>query len=216
MRIDYGVTWREGTLPPATGKLELLTDELRLEGLANARTISREIPYDELAAVRVGRSPADRIDGRPTVVLEPRKGAPIMIATVAQSSAVGEIVERLATLQSASIGTLRTAIVIPIRKNAAGAVRALLEAGPPFDPEELGGLAAHEVFVTASEAVFVFESRVGARPLARLFSEPTMWKAAAAWRKHLAGTPRVAEEIYSWRRSEGGQSVRRNGSTDAV
>src|SRR5215210_180134 len=176
-RMDYGVTWEEGALPPATGKLELLTHELRLEGLANARALCREIPYDELAAVRVGRSAAERINGRPTVVLERRSGAPITIATVAQSGVVGEIVERLATLQSAATGTQRTAIVMPIRKNAAAALRALLQAGPPFDPEALEGLDAHEVFVTATEAVFVFESRVGARPLAKLFSEPTMWKA---------------------------------------
>ena len=216
MEIDYGVTWREGALPPATGKLELLPRELRLEGLAESCPVVREIPYDGLAAVRVGRSAAERIDGRPTVVLERRAGVPITIATVAQSGVVGEIVERLASLQSGATATRRTAIVLPLRKGAAAAVRALLEAGPPFDPEELPGLDAHDVFVTASEAVFVFESRLGGRPLARLLGDPALWKAAAAWRKHLAGPPRVAEEVYVWRRPEVGDAVRSNGSTDAV
>ena len=98
MRKCYGVVWREGTLPLATGKLELRTRGLRLEGLAASRSTAREIAYEGLVGVRVG-SVADQIEGQPTVILERRTGSPIMIATVPQPSLVGEIAKRLTALQ---------------------------------------------------------------------------------------------------------------------
>jgi hypothetical protein len=92
--MSYGVVWREGTRPPSTGKLELLARALSLEGLAG----SREIAYDSVAGVRVGRTSADRIYGRPTVVVETTSGPPLAIMAVGQPGLVGEIAERLVTL----------------------------------------------------------------------------------------------------------------------
>jgi hypothetical protein len=139
MQMRYGVVWREGTFPPATGALELLPHELRLDGLADSRPTARKIPYDGLVGVRVGRSPRERIDGRPTVILERRTGLPITITTVAQPGAVGEIVERLAALQLGAEGTRRTAIVVPIEEAARDDVRNLLEAGPHSTPRSWQG-----------------------------------------------------------------------------
>jgi len=201
MRKSYGVVWREDMLPLATGKLELLPRGLRLEGLAGQHAAAREIAYEGLVGVRVGRA-ADRIDGRPTVILERRTGLPITIATVPQSSLVGEIAERLTALQLGPEATRRTALVIPLKKEAHEAVRGLLEAGPPFDPEQTTGLDRHEVFLTSEEAVFVFESKLGAEALEPLLAEPELWEAAAAWRDHLAGPPRLAEDVFSWTRGE--------------
>jgi hypothetical protein len=79
---SYGVVWREAALPPAAGKLELRARRLRLEGIADARPVLREIG-----------------------VREPER-------------------------------------------RAHEAVRALLDAGPPFDPEQATGLVRHEVFLT--------------------------------------------------------------------
>ena len=95
MRTSYGVVWREKDEPLAVGKLELRPSGVRLEGLDG----SRDIPYRLLAGVRVGRLAGERIDGRPSVVLERHTGGPIMIATVAKPSLMGEIVEKLAALQ---------------------------------------------------------------------------------------------------------------------
>jgi hypothetical protein len=95
MRTSYGVVWREEDEPLAAGKLELRPSGLRLDGLDG----SRDIPYGLLAGVRVGRLAGERIDGRPSVVLERHTGGPIMIATVAKPSLMGEIVEKLAALQ---------------------------------------------------------------------------------------------------------------------
>ena len=98
MSMSYGVVWQEGTLPPGIGKLELLPRAFSLEGLADSRPVGREVPYEGLVGVRVGRTSAERINGRPTVVVEPRRGLPISIATVDRPSLVGEIVERLSAL----------------------------------------------------------------------------------------------------------------------
>ena len=97
MRMQsYGVVWREGTLPLASGKLELRSDALRLDGMAGGRHVSRDLAYDSLVTVRVGRSAAERIGGRASLVLERRSGEPIAIASVSQPGVVAELAERLA------------------------------------------------------------------------------------------------------------------------
>ena len=91
--------------------------------------------------------------------------------------------------------------MLPLKAGARGEVRALLDAGPPFDPEGIEGLVRHEVFLTASEVVFLFESDLGIDALAPLLSEPDLWQAAVAWHEHIDGSPRVAESVFSWSRS---------------
>ena len=199
MRTTYGVVWREGHKPLARGKLELLPRAVRLDGMSGSEPASREIAYDYLSEIRIGRSAEERIDGRPCLVLEPRTGDTLAIASVAQSGVIAEIAERLAALQLGSESRRRLAIVLPLREESHEAVRALLAGGPPFDPEALG-LDRHQVYLTASEAVFVFESDLGASALEPLLQQPELWKSAAAWHDHLAGPPRIAEDVFSWTR----------------
>jgi hypothetical protein len=202
MNTTYGIVWREGDLPPVTGRLELLPTLLRFEGGVNSHAVTRELDYASLTAVRVGRSARERMDGRPTIILERRSGLPITIATVAQPSLVSEIAERLTALQLGA--GRRTVFVVPLREGSQDAVRELLEDGPPFDPAEAPGLDRHEVFLTANEAVFLFESPLGAAALESLLTEPDLWEAAAAWREHLAAPPRIAENVYAWSRPRNG------------
>jgi hypothetical protein len=199
MQRSYGVVWREGDRPLVAGKLELLPRALRLEG----RDRLRDIPYERLAGVHVGRSAADRIDGRPSVVLERRDGDVFTIAAVAQSNLIGEITERLTELQLGAQQSRRLAVVLPLKPGAHDEVRALLDAGPPFDPAGVQGLDRHEVFLTPNEVVFFFESGLGADALAGLLSEPELWQAAASWREHVGGPPRVGEDVFSWSRVDG-------------
>jgi hypothetical protein len=198
MQATYGVVWREGTVPPAVGKLELLPRALRLEGLER----SQQIPYEEVAAIRIGRTPSDRINGGPAVVVERRHGDPIIIATVAQPSLVGEIAERLAALQLGARPIGRIVVVLPLKRDAHDTVIRLLEAGPPFDPASIRGLDRHEVYLTSDEVVFVFESKLGADALAPLLADQRVWEAAAAWRECIAGAPRIAEDVFSWARGD--------------
>lgn len=198
MQKSYGVVWREGDSPLAAGKLELLPFGIRLEGVER----EQEIPYELVSSVRVGRLADERIDGQPSVVLERRTGAPVTIATVATPSLVGEIVERLAALQLGGETVMRVAIVLPIKPGSKEEVRALLEDGPPFDPAEIPGLERHQVFLTADEAIFAFDSSAGEGALAPLIADPELWRAAAAWREHIGGSPRIAEDAYSWTRPD--------------
>ena len=197
MQRSYGVVWREGSGPLAAGKLELLAHGLRLDGLES----SYEIAYEDLVAVRVGRTTSERVDGRPSVVLVRVHGDPVTIATVAQPSLVGEIAERLAAMQLDAAPPRRLAVVVPLKPNAYDSVRDLLAEGPPFDPEQIPGLDRHEVFLSHDEAVFVFDSGAGADALT-LLAEPDFLRAAITWREHIAGAPRVAEDVYSWKRIE--------------
>ena len=200
MRTSYGVVWREGTRPLARGKLELLPRAMRLEGMTGSTPTTREIAYDYLSEIRIGRSLEERIDGRPSLVLAPRTGDTLSIASVAQSGVVAEIAERLSALQFGEHVSRRIAVVLPLRAEARDAVRALLAAGPPFDPEALG-LDRHDVFLTASEAVFIFESELGAAALEPLLQDPELWQSAAAWHDYLAGPPQIAEDVFSWTRT---------------
>ena len=54
------------------------------------------------------------------------------------------------------------------------------------------------MLLTTAEAIFLFESGLGNDALTPLLSEPGFWRVAAAWRDHLAGPPRLADEVYSW------------------
>jgi hypothetical protein len=94
-----------------------------------------------------------------------------------------------------------TLIGLTIKPGSHDAVRALLEAGPPFDAETIDGLVRHEVFLTASEVVFLFESTLGREALAKLLSE------AEAWREHVDGPPRIADNVFSWSRPEQPEDV---------
>jgi hypothetical protein len=207
MHKTYGVVWREGSLPLATGMLELRPRDLRFEGLADSRPAAQTIAYEELAGVHIGRSSAERIEGRPSVIIERRTGLPVTLTTVAQTTLLGEIVERLTALQVGGEARRRTVVIVPIQEDAHDAVRALLDAGPPFNPSQLPGLDRHEVFLTLDEVIFLFDSSFGAHAIEPLLADSELWKAAASWHEHLAGPPRIAEEIYAWRRGSNGSTV---------
>ncbi len=98
MYTSYGVVWREGVSPLARGKLELLAGALKLTGIAGSEDIAREIPFGELAAVHVGRSSADRLNGLASLVVQPIAGERVTLSLVGQPGALGELAHRLAGL----------------------------------------------------------------------------------------------------------------------
>jgi hypothetical protein len=92
----------------------------------------------------------------------------------------------------------RVTLIVPLKKDRIEQARALIDAGPPFDPGTKG-LERHEVFLTDTEAVFLFEGPNAADVVQRLARNPAAWKAAMQWRPLLAGAPRLAHSAYSWR-----------------
>jgi hypothetical protein len=95
MQQTYGVVWTDGESPTTSGSLEFRAEGLLLAG----RNRTEHVPYAELKSVRVGRSNGDRLDGRPSLLLERAGGARLTIAAVGQTVVVRELAERLAALQ---------------------------------------------------------------------------------------------------------------------
>jgi hypothetical protein len=87
-----------GDEPLSRGKLELLPHVLRLDGLTGSERAVREIAYDDLSVVRVGRSKTERLKDKPALVLERRSGPAIRVAAASQSWVVNELLERLVAL----------------------------------------------------------------------------------------------------------------------
>ncbi len=96
-------------------------------------------------------------------------------------------------------GTCRhcLAVVVPLREGMKEVAADFLAEGPPFAPEALG-LARHQVFLTDSDAIFVFETDEGLTSLEQILAEPDFWTVAPAWEHLAAGEPRVATIAYEW------------------
>lgn len=134
MRETYAISWREAEGRVYSGKLEVEARGLRLAGATGQGAAALEIPFGDLSVVRVGRSPAERMDGRVTLVLERRAQGPVRIASVAQTGIVSELAERLASLRPGPAAPMKRAVVVvPIREGVHEHVRKLVEQGPPFD-----------------------------------------------------------------------------------
>lgn len=199
-RLEQAVLWREADGVVRTGKLELGDERLTLAGSAPGGGLAAvRIRYDDLASVRIGRSSAERVQGSPALVLERSSGSPVHVAALNGGGTfeAGDLLAGLIAERNAV--TARVAVVLPIRKGTSDRARALVEQGPPFDPERLP-FERHHVFVSEREVVFLFEGPDVGRAAERLIREPSVWKAAAAWRACLAGPPRLVEEAYGWSR----------------
>ena len=194
MRVSYAVTWRYGEDETRSGRLELTPDGL---AFANGSTVET-VAYRDLRGVRVGRSLADRISHRQTLVLERRTGGPIRIAGVGQAGIISELAEHLAPLLGEEHAMSRAVVVLPLREGASARAAELLRRGPPFDPAAVG-LERHNVFLSDQEAVFVFEADTP-DTAERLVGEGSFWSAASAWKDLVAGPPRLADDVYSWLR----------------
>lgn len=197
MRASYAITWQESGAKPRSGRLELKPRGLGFEGSNGNGATIEEVDYGELSAVRIARTPGDRLAGRPTLVLERRAGSPIRIAGVAQPGIISELAEHLAAFHPGEEQTLsRVVVILPLKEGAHDRAAAVIERGPPFDPKE-AGLERHQVFITDREAIFVFEADA-ADAVNRLAKDMTLWGAAEAWKDLVAGPPRIAEETFSW------------------
>ncbi|HET7857213.1 MAG TPA: hypothetical protein VFL41_12225 [Gaiellaceae bacterium] len=206
MRATYAVSWQERPGDMSSGKLELRPRGIAFEGSNGTGSRSAEVEYREISAIRIARVPAERIAGRPTLVVERRGAPPIRIASVAEAGIVSELAEHLARLHlGEELAVSRALVVVPLKPGTRERVKALVRAGPPFDPYS-GGLDRHHVFLTEQEAVFVFE---GATPdaIQRIVETASVWSAAPDWADLAAGPPRVAEDVYDWVRPEVPENV---------
>src|SRR6266480_4002438 len=109
MQTTYAVTWANGE-GLHSGKAELRAKALRLE----AGDDHLEVRYDDLSGVAIARDSAERISGRPTLVLARQEGGKIRLASTAQLGIVSELAERLAALHLGHlVARHRIVVVLP-------------------------------------------------------------------------------------------------------
>jgi hypothetical protein len=196
MQLTYAVSWQQPDRSPGSGRLELGADALLLEGRNGGSAVSHAFPYAEISGFRVARSSRERLQDRPTLIVDLGGEGPLRIAGVAQPGIVSELASRLATVRQDLRPSERLALVVPLKPGAKPKAESLLAQGPPFDPADLG-LESHEVFLTEHEAVFVFEG-VPSVLLSRSAEHETIWAAAAVWESLVEGSIRFAERAYAW------------------
>ena len=139
----YAVKWREPDGQTFVGRLALGPRTLRLVGRtpgADGPTVDRQIGYAELQGLRIGSRGADRLDGRPALVVERADGAYLVADAGMGAPIVQELVDRLADLRLAA--PRKATVVVPLKEGAIDRVRELVAQGPPFDPADTPLIAA--------------------------------------------------------------------------
>lgn len=134
-------------------------------------------------------------------MLERSDGDAVRITSVDQPGIVAELAQRLAALHfERELSLTRVAVIVPLIEGAGDRARALLAAGPPFDPATWE-LEEHHVFATNSEVVFVFEAYDDG-VLERLVRNSTLWASTSEWTEIVAGAPHIAPAVSSWSRPQ--------------
>ena len=96
MEAAYAVTWHEEGRPAYAGRLEVGSSFFRFEGSGpRGRLLSQLLYFRDLAAVRIGRAPEDRIAGRPALVIERRSGPSVHVATLGDPGTLHELADKL-------------------------------------------------------------------------------------------------------------------------
>jgi hypothetical protein len=98
----------------------------------------------------------------------------------------------------------RVAIIARLRAGSERRAAELVRAGPPFDLAGTG-IVRHSIYLSANEAVFVFEGHEVEWILDELVDEPfhdELRRALDQWREIVDGQPRVAHELFGWQLEE--------------
>jgi hypothetical protein len=93
----------------------------------------------------------------------------------------------------------RLLIIARLREGAYEQAEALVAAGPPFDPEELG-FHRHAAYLTASEVAFLFEAPEVEWLVNDIVDDAAISAVFGPWRKLIDGPPRLAHERFYWSR----------------
>jgi hypothetical protein len=193
---SYAVTWQERGAIPIVGRLQFQAGAIAFEGRdEHERTVWRTISYDDLRALRLVVDESGPATGR-AILVDTTSGHVVIRSSELHAGVLQELAGRIADLELTQ--QRRAVLVLPLRADAEERAHEIAAAGPPFDPSELP-LESHELLLTSSEAIFVFEapSRVA---LESVLDALDVWAAAAAWSDLIAGPPRIASVAYSWHR----------------
>jgi hypothetical protein len=91
---SFAVLWSESDTPARAGKLQLEPNGLTFEG----PHFDHHVYYEDIEAVRVARNPAERLAGRPALVVNLAVGGPLRIGSLEGVGVLTELAERLGHL----------------------------------------------------------------------------------------------------------------------
>lgn len=205
--VRYAVVFQDADQAPTAGRLEVVDGHVLLTGRRGERLVELDVPSAELSEVRIGRGAHERLNGYATLVLVRRNEASVLVAPLG-SVLLHEIADLLVALSTEPMEAAdELDLIVPLRPGAQQRVRELIADGPPFDPAALN-LQRHEVLLGPEDVIFAFEGPQIRQTLERTLSQPVLWKAGVAWRRCIAGRPRIStpadrtptrrELIYSW------------------
>jgi hypothetical protein len=189
MHERYAVVFRTSD-GEAAGRLEIEQDRLLLRGRATDGSLELEIPFSDLVEVRVGRRPNERLNGYRTLILERATEPAVRVAPLG-AGLLPEIADLVVSLAGRGSGNV-LALWVPLKPGCLGRARKLLAKGPPFDPASLE-LSGHEVYLSESEAVFVFRGANVRAQVGRAIRHPAVWRAGVAWQRCFAAPPQIVE-----------------------
>jgi hypothetical protein len=95
----------------------------------------------------------------------------------------------------------RVAVIAKLKPGAEARAEELIKEGPPFDPRE-SGFERHAVFLSADQAVFVFEGGKLDQLLHSIVRAPQVSTQFRAWEPLLEGMPSIAHSAYFWQRGD--------------
>jgi hypothetical protein len=98
----------------------------------------------------------------------------------------------------------RVAIIARLKEGSEQRAAELVGAGAPFDLANTG-IVRHSIYISAKEAVFVFEGHEVEWIVDQLIDEPVHYdlqRALDRWREIVDGKPRVAREQFGWQLDE--------------
>jgi hypothetical protein len=207
MHERFAVVFCERGEAAATGALELNHDRLLLTGRAGEKRYALSVPLAVITAIRIGRLPADRLNGHTTLLLE-RERMPVVQVAPLGAGLLHEIADLVGALAAERrAGGEELAVVVPLKPNCLQRAAKLLEAGPPVDPAALG-LTSHQVYLREGEAVFVFRGPNVSARVGKAMRSTSLWRAGLAWQDCIAGRPTIhrstemlsseATPDYSW------------------
>lgn len=191
----YAVVFGERGGPSFAGSLELASRHVLLTGTREAQRQELDLALAEIVEIRIGRLPADRLNGYRTLVLERAHGPAVQVAPL-ETGLLRELADLLAALTGEqATNEEQLAVVVPLKASCLQQARALLELGPPLDPSVLG-LDSHRVYLREDDVVFVFTGPDVRTHVAAAMCSPALWRAGLAWRDCIADRPRIVEHDY--------------------
>lgn len=189
MHERYAVAFRAGSAA-ATGRLDVEQDRLVLQGVAGPDVLELEIPFAELAEIRIGRRPEERLNGYRTLVLERTNGPAVRVAPLGLAM-LPEIADLLHSLTRPTDENV-LAVSVQLKTGCLDRARNLLAKGPPLDPALLG-LSQHQVYLHENEAIFVFHGNNVRARVSQAIRHPAVWRAGLAWQRCFATAPQIVD-----------------------